>query len=79
MTISQDKHLRQVIAAAEAYMAAVAGLADINPTTKLTYFEESPTKNDEAFRRWIELNDSGKALTAAIAKATGTPLQAGCR
>ena len=55
--------------AATAYMNAISDLGAVNPASKLTYFEESPSKNDECFRRWLQLNDAGKVLTAAIHRA----------
>lgn len=51
--------------AARAYMNAVRDLGEIDPITKLTYFEMSPSKDDECLRRWQQLNDLGQALTKA--------------
>jgi hypothetical protein len=46
---------------------AVAALAKAAPGTKITYFEASPTKDDEAYKRWTELNDSLALLNGILA------------
>lgn len=46
---------------------AIAALSKTPPGTKITYFEASPTKDDETYRRWQELNDAGKFLRELIA------------
>lgn len=37
---------------------AIAKLGEFEPITKVTYFEASPSKDAEAFKRWTELNDA---------------------
>jgi hypothetical protein len=58
--------------AAERYMLAVKRLSEESGFNRLTYFE-APISNmptvemeQEASSRWIELNDSGKALSAVL-------------
>lgn len=64
--------LSRIITAAENYMNAVQDLGEHDPVSKLTYFEESPSKNGECLWRWQQLDSTGKALTAALAKARET-------
>ena len=37
---------------------AIAKLGAIEAVTRLTYFEASPTKDQEAYKRWSELNEA---------------------
>lgn len=59
-------------AAAERYLRAVASLGEGSGYNYLTYFEtpilKAPTDEigEECSRRWLELNDAGKALRAAL-------------
>lgn len=50
--------------AAARYLEAVAGLARIKDG--LTLFELSPTKDQECYEAWRELNDAGVALKALL-------------
>lgn len=58
-----------LVLAAENYMNAVKDLGEHDPVSKLTYFEESPSTNGECLWRWQQLNDTGKALSTALAEA----------
>lgn len=60
-----------IILAAEDYMNAVQDLGEHDPVSKLTYFEESPSRNGECLWRWQQLDSTGKALRDAISTATG--------
>lgn len=60
-------------AAAKVYMGCVHALAEIVPNEKITYFEASPTKNEECFNRWLALNEAGKVLAAAIEESGRKP------
>lgn len=61
--------------AAERYLRAVASLGEASGYNRLTYFEtpilKAPTEEigEECARRWLELNDAGKALRSALGKA----------
>lgn len=71
--------LDDLATAATRYMRAVERLGQQSGYNGLTFFEAPISKmpNDdlgmEAVRRWTELNDAGKALTAAIASAIPEP------
>lgn len=60
---------------AERYMLAVKRLGETSDYNRLTYFEApilkmpTPEMQAAAHDRWVELNDAGKALTAACAAA----------
>lgn len=64
-----------LIACAERYMLAVKRLGQQSGYNHLTYFEapilKMPTEEmrAEAHDRWLELNNAGLALTAAVADA----------
>lgn len=47
------------------YQGAVKALGEFSEN-RVTYFEDSPSKNAECQRRWQELNDAGAALTTTI-------------
>lgn len=65
------------VAAAERYLASVAALGEQSGYNHLTYFEtpilKAPTDEigDECHRRWVELNEAGKALRAALTTQGG--------
>lgn len=52
------------------YRNAVRDLSETDPISKLTYFEESPSKNSECLWRWQQLDRAGKALDAALSTPT---------
>lgn len=57
-----------LVNAAEQYIAAVKGVFKIDPRTKQNFCMGSPTKDQETYERFMALNDTGKLLSAAIAK-----------
>lgn len=67
----------------ERYLAAVASLGEESPYNKLTYFEApilsmpSEKLRADAHDRWIELNNAGVILRAALSPSpsVGTPAQ----
>lgn len=63
--------LWEVYEAGQRYMAAVKALFEIDPDTKDNYAVGSPTKCEETYQRFIRFNDTGKAFSAALAKARG--------
>ena len=56
-------------AAAKVYLGVVAALGEWTEDKKETYFEAPPSKNPEAYNRWMALNEAGKVLKAAIAES----------
>ena len=56
-------------AAAKVYLGVVAALGERVPGESFGYFEASPSKNAEAYNRWMALNEAGKVLKAAIAES----------
>jgi hypothetical protein len=48
-------------------LESIAKLGEFEPASKLTYFEESPTKNGECQKRWLELNDAGALVKRVLA------------
>ena len=71
----KDARIAALMAAGERYLSSVAALGEQSGYNCLTYFEtpilKAPTDaiGDECHRRWVELNDAGKALRAALAPA----------
>jgi hypothetical protein len=65
----------KLIENAERYMRAVRRLGEDSGYNRLTFFEapilKMPTDEmrAEAYNRWLELNNAGLALTAAVAEA----------
>jgi hypothetical protein len=51
-----------LLMASQALLNVIRDLAATVPGQKITYFEASPTKDPEAYRRWTALNDAGKEL-----------------
>lgn len=62
----------QLIRAAKRYQRAVANLFKIDPETKKCYAEGSPTKSQEVYERFVELNNAGQSLTTALDEAQAT-------
>ena len=60
-----------LLAASERHLKAVVALGETPPGRKDTYFEAPLLETDEGVSRWMELNDAGVVLKAAIARATG--------
>ena len=58
--------VRVVVDCAGAYMAAVHGLGKI--VDGKTLFEHSPTKNEECYRAFINLNNTGARLRECLDK-----------
>ena len=59
---SEVAGLRAVL---ERYQNAILGLSKIKDGK--TLFEGSPTKDDETYRAWVELNDAGVEANKALA------------
>lgn len=66
-------------AAAKVYMGCVHALSEFVPGKQITYFEASPTKDEECYNRWLALNEAGKVLKAAIEASATPPPPAGSR
>lgn len=49
---------------------AVRDLGEHDPDSKLTYFEESPTKNAECHWRWVQLSEAQQAAIDALEPAS---------
>jgi hypothetical protein len=47
------------------YQSALRALGEISEN-RVTYYEDSPTKNPECQRRWKELNDAGVILSSIM-------------
>lgn len=67
--MTADTLIERLVQAAENYMNAVRDLGESDPVSKKTYFEESPAANAECHWRWVQLNNTGKALADALAQA----------
>jgi ssDNA-binding Zn-finger/Zn-ribbon topoisomerase 1 len=60
-----------LIEAGKRYMAAVKALFAINPETKACFAEGSPTKDQETYERFVELNEATKVFDAALNQGAG--------
>jgi hypothetical protein len=56
----------ELIRTGERYMNAVKAVFAIDPKTKKCFAEGSPTKDQETYERFLELNDAGKAFGDAL-------------
>lgn len=79
MTIAEDDLKANLISCAKRYMLAVKRLGEESGYNRLTYFEapilKMPTDEmrAEAHARWLELNNAGQSLMAAVATARSAP------
>jgi hypothetical protein len=62
-----ERRIGELVTTGDRYRAAVRALFAIDERTKKCFAEGSPTKNEETYRRFIELNDAGIAFSAARA------------
>lgn len=54
--------------AADRLLLAIKKLSENPPDQKpITYFEASPTKDPECYKRWVELNDAGALVRKLLA------------
>jgi hypothetical protein len=61
----------ELLGAGERYMRSVKAVFAIDPNTKKCFAEGSPTKDQETYERFIELNEATKAFSEAMEKARG--------
>lgn len=58
------KATRLIVSCAEAYMDAVHGLARMKDGK--TLFEHSPSKDQDCFDAWVNLNNTGRRLRECL-------------
>jgi hypothetical protein len=82
MTMDEQRRGRDIAleCAVGRLLLAIEKLGENPPDKKPgTYFEASPSKDPEAYKRWVELNDAGAFIRKLLAARKGSESDAGTK